>query len=78
MKGRRKIISSEMGSPKSSAPSVDSFTSGWLSMGKTTIELPNKLEREFRAKVAMKYGGKKGGLGMAVKEAIELWLKQHK
>ncbi len=47
-------------------------------MGKTTIELPNKLEREFRAKVAMKYGGKKGGLGMAVQEAIKLWLKQQK
>lgn len=47
-------------------------------MAKTTIELPDDLEREFRAKVAMKYGGKKGALGMSVKEAIELWLKQHK
>jgi hypothetical protein len=47
-------------------------------MAKTTIELPDDLEREFRAKVAMKYGGKKGALGMAVKEAIELWLKHEK
>ena len=47
-------------------------------MGRTMIELPNGLEREFRAKVAMKYGGKKGALGRAVKEALELWLKQQK
>jgi len=47
-------------------------------MGKTMVVLPNGLEREFRAKVAMKYGGKKGALGMAIKEAVELWLKHAK
>ena len=47
-------------------------------MGKTMVILPNALEREFRAKVAMIYGGKKGALGLALKEAVELWLKQHK
>lgn len=47
-------------------------------MGKTMVILPNGLERQFRAKVALKYGGKKGALGRAVKEAIELWLKQQK
>lgn len=42
------------------------------------VILPNGLERQFRAKVAMKYGGKKGALGMAIKEAVELWLKHNK
>jgi len=42
------------------------------------VILPNGLDREFRAKVAMKFGGKKGALGMALKEAVELWLKNNK
>jgi len=47
-------------------------------VGKTTVILPNGLERKFRAKVVMKYGGKKGALGAAIKEAVELWLKANK
>jgi hypothetical protein len=47
-------------------------------MGRITLEIPDELEREFRAKVAMKYGGKRGAIGLAIKEAIELWLKHMK
>jgi len=34
------------------------------------------LERRLRAKAAEKFMGKKGALGLAVAEAVELWLKQ--
>jgi hypothetical protein len=47
-------------------------------MGKFMVVLPEDLERKFRSRVALKYGGKKGVLGMAVKEAVELWLKREK
>lgn len=46
-------------------------------MGRTVVVLPNDIERKFRAKVAMKYGGRKGALGMAIKEAIELWMERY-
>jgi Arc/MetJ-type ribon-helix-helix transcriptional regulator len=46
--------------------------------GRMTIELPDDVNRKFRAKVAEKYGGRKGALGEAVKEAIELWLEREK
>jgi Arc/MetJ-type ribon-helix-helix transcriptional regulator len=50
-----------------------------LSMdGRMTIELPDDLNRKFRARVAEKYAGRKGALGEAVKEAIELWLEREK
>lgn len=47
-------------------------------MGRITLVISDELDRQFRSKVAMKYGGKKGAIGMAIKEAIELWLKQTK
>jgi len=49
-----------------------------LSMGRTTVVLPDELERDFRARVAHKYGGKKGALGKAIAEAMKLWLKREK
>ena len=52
---------------------------GRLSMdGRMTIELPDDVNRKFRARVAEKYAGRKGALGEAVKEAIELWLEREK
>ena len=45
-------------------------------MGKLTIMLPDKLEKELRVKVAEKYGGKKGALGDAIAEAVQHWLKR--
>jgi hypothetical protein len=47
-------------------------------MGRITLELPDELERDFRARVARKYGGKKGAIGLAIREAIESWLKHGK
>lgn len=47
-------------------------------MGRVTIELPDELDRRFRAGVAEKYVGKKGALGKAFQEAVELWLKREK
>ena len=43
-------------------------------MARITIELPDELDKRFRMKVIEKYGGKKGALGNAIREAIELWL----
>jgi len=34
-----------------------------------------ELEREFRVKVARKYGGQKGAIEKALEEAIKEWLK---
>ncbi len=45
-------------------------------MGKLTIMLPDKLEKDLRVKVAEKYGGKKGALGDAIAEAVQQWLKR--
>ena len=44
-------------------------------MGRMTIIIPDKLEKELRVKVE-KYGGKKGGLGEAIADAIQKWLKE--
>jgi predicted alternative tryptophan synthase beta-subunit len=40
--------------------------------------ISDELDRRLRVKVAQKYGGKKGALGKAISEAIELWLKKEK
>lgn len=47
-------------------------------MGRFIVELPEDLERKFRSEVALRKGGHKGVLGEAVKEAVELWIKQKK
>ncbi|UCE13258.1 MAG: hypothetical protein JSV04_13865 [Candidatus Heimdallarchaeota archaeon] len=39
-------------------------------------EIPEELERKFRRKINEKTGMKKGSISHALKEAIELWLKQ--
>jgi hypothetical protein len=45
-------------------------------MGRINAIIPDELERELRKKAAEKFVGKKGSLGFAVAEAVELWLKQ--
>lgn len=47
-------------------------------MKRTTIELSDELDKRLRIKVAEKHGGKKGALGEAIREAIELWLEKEK
>ena len=45
-------------------------------LGQITIQIPDEVERRLRVKVAERYGGKRGALGEAIAEAIELWLRQ--
>lgn len=45
-------------------------------MGQITVQIPDEVERKLRIRVVEKYGGKRGALGEAIAEAIELWLKQ--
>jgi plasmid stability protein len=45
-------------------------------MGQITVQIPDEVERKLRIRVAEKYGGKRGALGEAIAEGIELWLKQ--
>lgn len=44
-------------------------------MVKTTIELPDEVDKRFRQAVAIKKGLRKGALSEALQEAIESWLK---
>lgn len=47
-------------------------------MGKTiTVNLDEVIEKEFKEKVRLKYGKKKGSLAKAMNEALEEWLKSH-
>ena len=45
-------------------------------MGKLTITLPGQTERKFRELVEAKYGKTRGALSIAVKEAVEMWMKE--
>jgi len=47
-------------------------------MGRINANIPDELERRLRMKATEKFMGKKGALGLAVTEAVELWLKQNK
>lgn len=47
-------------------------------MGVITVKIPDELEVKFRKKILDVYGVKKGALGRAITEAIELWLEKHK
>jgi len=44
-------------------------------MARMTIQLSDKLDKKFRLRVLMLKGSKKGVLGKAVSEALELWLE---
>jgi hypothetical protein len=44
-------------------------------MGRINAIIPDDLERKFRTKAAEKFL-KKGNIGLALAEAIELWLKK--
>jgi len=46
-------------------------------MGVITVKIPDDLEVKFRKKILDVYGVKKGVLGKAITEAIELWLNKH-
>lgn len=44
-------------------------------MGRIFVEVPDELEKRFRMKVLELRGAKKGSLGEAVREALEMWLE---
>ncbi|WP_167887058.1 MULTISPECIES: hypothetical protein [unclassified Thermococcus] len=46
-------------------------------MGVITVKIPDEVEVEFRKKILEIYGARKGALGKAITEAIELWLQEH-
>jgi len=45
-------------------------------LGQITVLIPDEIEHRLRVRVAEKFGGKKGALGEAIAEGIELWLRQ--
>ena len=44
-------------------------------MGRLNIYLPNNVEEKFRMEVGRRFGAKKGSLGKAIVEAVELWIR---
>jgi len=42
------------------------------------LTLNDELEKKFRETVAQTIGFKKGNLQIAIEEAIEAWMKEHK
>ena len=45
-------------------------------MGRINVELPDELEKELRFKTIERFGGKKGDLSKAIKEAVKTWVKE--
>jgi len=45
-------------------------------MGIIYARIDDYLEKKFRIEVTRLYGGERGALSRAIKEAIELWLKE--
>ena len=46
-------------------------------MGRINAIIPDEVEKRLRIKATEKFLGKKGALGLAITEAVELWLKQN-
>ncbi|ACJ16733.1 hypothetical protein, conserved [Thermococcus onnurineus NA1] len=46
------------------------------SLGVMTISVDDEVERKFRELVEKKYGKIRGALGVAVTEAMKLWIKK--
>lgn len=42
-------------------------------MGRISVDIPDKLEKELRFKTVERFGGKKGDLSRAVEEAVKIW-----
>ena len=43
-------------------------------MGRISVDLPDELEKQLRFKTVEKFGGKKGDLSRAVREAVKTWI----
>jgi len=42
------------------------------------VDIPDELEKKLRLKVIKRFGGKKGDLSRAVKEAVKEWVAKEK
>ena len=47
-------------------------------MGRISVSISDELEKELRFKTIERFGGKKGDLSRAVKEAIKTWVAKEK
>lgn len=47
-------------------------------MGRITITLKDELDKKLRATVSDTLGFKKGNLQVAIEEALEAWIKEHR
>jgi hypothetical protein len=47
-------------------------------MGRISVELSDELERKLRLKTIERFGGRKGDLSRAVKEAVKTWIATEK
>jgi hypothetical protein len=47
-------------------------------MGRISVAISDKLEKELRFKTIERFGGKKGDLSRAVEEAIKTWVAKEK
>jgi hypothetical protein len=47
-------------------------------MGRISVTISDELEKELRFKTIERFGGKKGDLTRAVKEAIKTWVAKEK
>lgn len=48
-----------------------------MNMGQITIKVDDQIEEQFRQRVGKVKGAKKGTMGIAMQEAMELWLKHN-
>jgi hypothetical protein len=45
-------------------------------MGRVSVYLPDELEKRLRFKTIERFGGRKGDLTRAVKEAVKTWIEK--
>jgi hypothetical protein len=45
-------------------------------LGRINIDIPDELEKQLRIKTVEQFGGKKGDLSKAVKEAVKTWINK--
>jgi hypothetical protein len=45
-----------------------------MDVGRISVAIPDKLEKELRFKTVERFGGKKGDLSKAVEEAVQTWI----
>jgi hypothetical protein len=45
-----------------------------MDVGRSSVGIPDKLEKALRFKTVERFGGKKGDLSKAVEEAVQTWI----